>query len=158
MFKLYQFTDTEKNYWEAWENDDKSYTVHRGSLGENGNSKSVKNTSFMKAKNKVFEESKFMLEQGYSEIEDHEHKTLIIEYKVTDFGTPKDTDKRYKLEARLNEVLGWSGLGHCDGGSIGSGTMEVCCFVVDYDISKLTLEKDLEKTEFSDYTRIYEED
>jgi hypothetical protein len=57
----------------------------------------------------------------------------------------------------MNEVLGWTGLGHCDGGSIGSGTMEVCCMVVDVDIATRVIESDLKNTEFEDYSRIYEE-
>lgn len=42
-----------------------------------------------------------------------------------------DLKKRTRLEDHLNELLGWTGLGHCDGGSIGSGTLEACCLVVD---------------------------
>jgi hypothetical protein len=57
----------------------------------------------------------------------------------------------------MNETLGWTGLGHCDGGSIGSGSMEVCCLVVDAEIAKQTILSDLKDTEFSDYSRIYEE-
>ena len=57
----------------------------------------------------------------------------------------------------MNETLGWAGLGHCDGGSIGSDTMEVCCFVVDFDIAKSVIEADLQGTEFADFTRIYDE-
>ena len=40
----------------------------------------------------------------------------------------------------LNEGLGWTGLGCCDGGSIGSGTMEACCYVVDFERDVLTKE------------------
>jgi hypothetical protein len=58
----------------------------------------------------------------------------------------------------MDETLGWTGLGHCDGGSIGSGTMEVCCLVVDFQIAKKVIQKDLAKTEFSDYSRIFEEE
>lgn len=67
----------------------------------------------------------------------------------------KDLDKRYELQSRMDETLGWTGLGHCDGGSIGSGTMEVCCIVIDYDLAKEVIEADLDKTEFADYKRIY---
>jgi len=55
----------------------------------------------------------------------------------------------------MDEVLGWTGLGHTDGGSIGSGTMEVGCVVVDFDIAKKVIEQDLKNTEFADYTRIF---
>ena len=57
----------------------------------------------------------------------------------------------------MNETLGWTGLGHCDGGSIGSGTMEACCFVVDFDIAKRVIEKDLAGSEFADFSRIFDE-
>lgn len=72
-------------------------------------------------------------------------------------GTDTDLDKRYSLQDRMNETLGWTGLGNCDGGSIGSGTMEVCCFVVDFGIAKKVIERDLRETEFADYTRIFDE-
>ena len=44
------------------------------------------------------------------------------------------------------------------GGSIGSGTMEVCCFVVDFELAKTVIEADLKDTEFADFTRIYDEE
>lgn len=88
---------------------------------------------------------------------DDEHFTLLIEYEVDGFGTSSDLDKRYALQGLMDETLGWTGLGHCDGGSIGSGTMEVCCFVVDFELSKKVIEKDLAGTEFENYTRIYDE-
>ena len=73
-------------------------------------------------------------------------------------GTPEDVEKRTRLQDRMNDFLGWIGLGHCDGGSIGSGTMEVCCFVIDFDIAKSLIEENLVGTEFANYTRIYDED
>jgi len=57
----------------------------------------------------------------------------------------------------MNETLGWTGLGHCDGGSIGSGTMVVCCFVGDFRIAKRIIEEDLRDTTFGDYARILNE-
>ncbi len=42
-----------------------------------------------------------------------------------------DLDKREKVEQCMNECLGWKGFGFCDGGDIGSGTMNVFCLVVD---------------------------
>ncbi|WP_201778926.1 hypothetical protein [Rhodopirellula islandica] len=54
----------------------------------------------------------------------------------------------------MNETLGWTGLGHCDGGSIGSGTMETCCIVVDFEIAKRVIAADLAGTKFADFTQI----
>jgi hypothetical protein len=73
-------------------------------------------------------------------------------------GTLEDVEKRTRLQDKMDQVLGWTGLGHCDGGSIGSGTMEVCCYVIDFNIAKTVIEQSLKGTEFANYTRIYNED
>lgn len=54
----------------------------------------------------------------------------------------------------MNEILGWTGLGDVDGGSIGNGTMEIACRVVDFGIAKKVIEENLKNTEFSDYLKI----
>jgi hypothetical protein len=46
-------------------------------------------------------------------------------------GSTADLDKRVAVEELMNEGLGWTGLGHCDGGDIGSGTMKIFCYVAD---------------------------
>jgi len=85
------------------------------------------------------------------------HRILLIEYKVEGMGNTEDLNKRSKLQERMDQTLGWVGIGHCDGGSMGSGTMEVCCFVVDFEIAKKVIEEDLFDTEFEDFERIYDE-
>jgi len=154
MTKLYKFTDTEKLYWETWDNF-WHYTVHWGSLGTRGQSKLVMLSLFSSAKTKVEAEMEKMKDLGYVEIEDE--VVLMIEYKIEGMGDSKDIDKRHRLESLMNDVLGWTGLGHCDGGSIGSGTMEVCCMVVDFDMAQKVVADSLKSTEFRDYTRIYDE-
>ena len=154
MLKLYKFTDTGKHYWETWENNG-VHTVHWGELGTKGESKELKSTLLKKAETEIQAEIHRLVEQGYDEIEDE--YTLLIEYAVDGMGCEADVAKRHRLQDRMNETLGWTGLGHCDGGSIGSGTMEVCCFVVDFEIAKAVLEADLRGTEFENYTRIYDE-
>ena len=80
---------------------------------------------------------------------------LIIEYAVDGMGTSADMDRRHRIEKLVDSELGWHGLGHCDGGSIGSGTMEIACLVVDFDIAKTSLEKALAVPEFRNVLRIY---
>ena len=55
----------------------------------------------------------------------------------------------------MNEVLGWVGLGQCEGGNIGYGRMEVCCRVVDFELARRIIEADLVGSSFADYTRIF---
>ncbi len=40
-----------------------------------------------------------------------------------------DFDKRVRVEELMIECLGREGLGYCDGGDMGSGSMNVFCFV-----------------------------
>ncbi len=157
MLKLYKMDDQPPRYWETWDNDDGSHTVHWGVLGETGETKTVKSSLLKKATDKIQSEIDGFVSKGYRPIEMGDHRILLIEYAVDGFGNSDDLDKRHKLESKMNETLGWTGLGHCDGGSIGSDTMEACCFVVDFGIAKSVIEADLKGTAFENYTRIYDE-
>jgi hypothetical protein len=157
MLKLYKNDNGTVHYWETWHTDKKTGIVHWGVIGEKGKSKEVTSgwlTSFGKAINKETNEKR---REGYAEIAIEDHYTLLIAYAVEGMGTPDDINKQGRLQDKMNEVLGWTGLGECDGESIGSGTMEVCCYVVDFGIAKKVIENALANTEFSDYIRIYDE-
>jgi hypothetical protein len=157
MLKLYRFTNGKKEYWETWDNDNGTHEIHWGELGARGESKSIKSSLFKKSEAIIQKEIDSLISQGYQPVEDDDHSTLLIEYTVDGMGTEQDVEKRHRLEERMNETLGWTGLGACNGGSIGSGTMEVCNYVVDFEIAKSVIEKDLAETEFSNYTRIFVE-
>ncbi len=158
MLKLYRLSGTEKRYWETWDNDDETHTIHWGLLGTRGETKTVKRTLPGKAESQIQSEIDALVRDGFHPIEVDDHRILLVEFQVNGFGTEDDLSKRHRLEDRMNETLGWTGLGHCDGGSIGSGTMEACCYVVDFELAKATVAADLLGTEFGDYTRIYDED
>ncbi|MEM1317099.1 MAG: hypothetical protein AAGF29_02405 [Pseudomonadota bacterium] len=157
MKKFYYPPSSPEKYWEYWENSDGTYTVHWGALGDEGEKEIVKRRIFKSATSKIDALEKYIISEGYSEIDFDDHKLLLIEYLVEGFGDGDDLDKRHSLENLMNETLGWTGLGHCDGGSVGSGTMEVCCLVVDYKLAERIVANSLKNTEFSDYNRIYEE-
>jgi hypothetical protein len=88
------------------------------------------------------------------EINPDDEWILEVVYPVVGFGTRADLEKRHALQDRLNETLGWTGLGHVDGGSTGSGTMEVACFVVEPEVAKKVIEEDLRDTAFGDFSEI----
>ena len=46
MLKLYKFADGTKEYWETWDNEDGTHSVHWGRLGTRGKSKTVKDSLF----------------------------------------------------------------------------------------------------------------
>jgi predicted DNA-binding WGR domain protein len=157
VLKLYRFADEKKEYWETWEDETLSHTIHWGELGTRGESKTVKSTLFTKAEKAIQKEIDHMVSLGFRRIDSDALYTLLIEYAIDGMGTEDDIDKRHRLESRMNETLGWTGLGECDGGSIGSGSMEVCTFVVDFDVAKAVITQDLAGTEFANYTRIFDE-
>jgi len=154
MLKLYKRTKDALRYHEAWCSDG-TITEHWGVVGEQGESREHKLPKNAEEEQAILDVLRPSADDGFRPIEDL--TVLLIEYAVDGFGTNQDLDKRYALQDRMDETLGWTALGHCDGGSIGSGTMEVCCFVVDFDIAKGVIEADLKGTEFGDFTRIYRE-
>ena len=155
MIKLFRRNSDGIEYWETWENKGE-HTVHWGQVGDRGKSETVRGSFFRSAEKTVATLIAEKKNEGFQEIDDLE--TLMIEYAVEGIGSTADLDKRHRLEERMNETLGWTGLGNCDGGSIGSGTMEVCCFVVNFDIAAKAVAADLAGTEFANFTRIYNEE
>ncbi len=157
MQKLYKRIDGVLHYHEAWAARGK-IVEHWGVAGERGEMTTHKRAKGSDEDAAIEEVLKGAIESGYVPVEEIGEFTLLIEYVVDGFGTKKDLKKRHALEVRMNETLGWTGLGHCDGGSIGSGTMEVCCYVADFEIAKCVIEADLAGTEFANFSRIYDEE
>jgi len=155
MIKLYKKIDDKLHYWETWDKDTKTGIVHWGEVGTQGQDKEVNSGILKNYATKIRKEIDEKIKEGYAEFDEESYAFLEIEYKIDGFGTEQDLDKRHRLEGKMNEVLGWTGLGHTDGGSIGSGTMEVGCIVVDFEIAKKVVEESLKNTEYENYTRIF---
>ena len=155
MIKLYKDIENKLHYWETWDKDTKTGVIHWGEVGTQGEFKEVKSGLMSNYANQVRKEMEQKRKEGFSEFDEENYAFLEIEYKIDGFGTEQDLDKRHRLESKMDEVLGWTGLGHTDGGSIGSGTMEVGCIVVDFEIAKKVVEESLKNTEFENYYRIF---
>ena len=157
MNKLYQRVDGALHYHEAWAEGTK-IIEHWGVAGERGETATHPLPKKVDVEAAIADVLKAAVARGFVSVDEIGEVTLLIEYAVDGFGTPADVKKRHSLEDRMNETLGWTGLGNCDGGSIGSGTMEVCCFVADFEMAKRIIEADLAGTKFANFTRIYQED
>lgn len=155
--KLYKRDGDKILFWETWDIDDKSGAINQGTVGEVGQYRVIESGLSKGFRKVIQKEVDVFFDNGYQEVDIDDHYTLLIEYLVDGMGTPEDVEKQTRLEDRMNEFLGWNGLGHCDGGSIGSGTMEVCCYVIDFKTAKHAIAEDLAGTEFENYTRIYDE-
>lgn len=155
--KLYKRIGNKIHYWETWDINDNMGATHKGIVGQRGDYIEIKSGLFSSFRKQIQKEIDQYFKQGYQEVDIEDHFTLLIEFTVDGMGTREDLEKRTRLQDRMDDILGWTGLGHCDGGSIGSGTMEVCCYVIDFDIAKSVIEENLKETEFSNYNRIFDE-
>jgi hypothetical protein len=129
MIKLYKFENDTVYYWEAWETDEE-IVFHEGELGDFGDTQSISRNLVESARKYIDNEAKSYIAKGYRALADGEEYTLVVQYQVDGWGSAEDLAKRQQIEQLLNEVLGWTGNGHCDGGDIGSGTMNVSSLVV----------------------------
>src|SRR5690606_24821938 len=154
----YQVFDNQLNYWETWDKDEKTAIIHWGIVGQRGQDKEVKSGLFSNFRKIVQKEIDEKLKDGYAEFNENNCAFLSIEYKIEGFRTEEALQKRQRSKEMMDDVLGWSGPRDTDGRSIGSGTIEVGCIVVDSYIAKKVIEDTLKDTEFGDYSRIFKMD
>jgi hypothetical protein len=153
MLKLYRTTGDKREYWEAWEND-RTITVHWGDLGERGETRELPLKGREDSSKAIEREAEPARAEGFRSIAEGELARVVIQYRVDGMGTTKDLNLRYKVENLMNEGLGWTGLGHCDGGDIGSGTINVFCFVVDVAVGERVIVRDLEENKLLEQATI----
>ncbi len=95
-------------------------------------------------------------DEGFRPVPRSKQARLIVEYPVTEnFADRNELDFRHEAENYLDDLLGRMGLGYCDGGSSGLGTMEICNFVVDFKLAEAVIKRELAGTAFNNYSRIY---
>lgn len=128
MLKLYKKTSTGVDYWEAWQ-DDNMLVVHSGALGQIGETSRVPYSR--DAERIVTNRIAWLQSHDYTEVQNEALFAVAIQYQLNNWGSSADLEKRHKIEELLDDRLGWTGLGHCTGGEIGSGSMDIFCGVVD---------------------------
>jgi hypothetical protein len=146
MLKLYKRVGNSILYWEAWDSEGR-VLIHWGTAGDRGDTREVTVQPGDEPATVIRREATIPLSKGYQAIPTEKLIRLVVQYKIKGMGTVKDLDKRNVVEELMNECLGWSGLGHCDGGDIGSGTMNVFCFVVDGRLALTTVVAELKKNQ-----------
>jgi hypothetical protein len=75
-------------------------------------------------------------------------RSIVIQYRIAGRGNTADLNRRVTIEKLMNERLGWTGLGHCDGGDIGSGAMNIFCYVADARVVESVIVRELETQGF----------
>lgn len=152
--KLYKKQEGILHYWQTWNKTQKSGTIHWGVVGERGSTEKISASSQIKYNTLVQAEIEKQRKNGFAE--SIKELILVIEYEAKIMSLVR-LKRLHRLGERLDHLLGWTGLGHHDGNSFGSGKMDVSAVVVDYEIAKKAIMADLEDTEFAKYIDIRQE-
>jgi hypothetical protein len=150
MFKLYIRRGGRLEYHEAWIADGE-IIEHWGTCGERGETRRHTIGAGMDPFDLLKTLGREPRAAGFKPMPPSRHVGLIVERHVEGFGSPEDLERRYELQAFLDDKLGWLGLGNCDGGSTGSGSMEAYCLVVDGAVALEALRRKLAASPFSDF-------
>lgn len=129
-------------YWEVWE-DDKTLQVHYGLVGNTGNTEEVKLNFFEKAEKVMEKLAEEKLNEGYEHLDEEELIELVVQHPYVEAQMEEALERRHIVEHLMNECLGWTGNGFCDGGDIGSGTTNVVNYVINVKKALKTITKEL---------------
>jgi predicted DNA-binding WGR domain protein len=147
MTKLYSDEGSgAPRYHEAWV-DGSTVVEHWGVIGERGDSRDHPVPDGSDPAEVLAAVLADARARGFEELDEDSLTFVEVQYDLDTWGSGADHDTRIRVEDFLNEELGWTGLGHLDGGSIGSGTMEVCVAVVDVPIATRVITAALDGTD-----------
>lgn len=132
MIRLIKKVDNILLYWEVWE-DDKILTVHYGIIGDTGETEEIKLRLFQNAEKVMEKLAKDKLNEGYKHLDEDELIELVVQYPYEENHMEEALELRYMVEDLMNECLGWTGNGFCDGGDVGSGTINIFNYVIDVE-------------------------
>lgn len=149
--KLYRRIGGVLHYREAWV-DGEQVVEHVGVCGERGTITETLAPGRHMQQKVLDRIAATARAEGFRRIADDRLAVLVVSCPIEGFGSLEHLARRHALEAFLNDVTGWHGLGHCDGGSIGSGSMEACCLVVDAKIAIPVISRELATSPFADFT------
>ena len=147
MFKLYHRVDERLFFHEAWIVGER-IIEHWGSCGEPGDTRHhdvAHGTDPFATLKSLQREPRA---KGYRPIRMSRHVGVVVERQIEGMGSPSDLEQRHALQTFLDDKLGWNGIGHCDGGSMGQGSMEAFCLVVDGPIALEVLGRELARSQF----------
>ncbi|MFC7371369.1 hypothetical protein ACFQPF_06755 [Fictibacillus iocasae] len=151
MMKLLKKTNNAWLYWEVW-NDGKLLTVHYGTVGDRGEAEEIKLGMFDKPAKEMERLASEQMENGYEELDEDELIEFVVQFSYTPDKADEALEKRHIAEDIMNEALGWTGNGHCDGGDVGSGTTNIFCYVVDPEKALQATLEELRENELLDST------
>ncbi|MBS8263957.1 hypothetical protein DYI25_05850 [Mesobacillus boroniphilus] len=132
MIKLLKQAENKTFYWEVWK-DGRALMIHYGTVGDMGKTEEMKLPLLKKAEKVMNELAEVKIAEGFNQLDEEELTELVIQYSYSENEMQTALQKRHIVEDLMNECLGWTGNGSCDGGDIGSGTANIFNYVVDVE-------------------------
>ncbi len=146
MIKMLKKQNDALHYWEVWyDEDEKTFTVHYGQVGERGEHFTEKKKRGIDVETHMEKLARQQTESGYELLDEDLFKPIVIQYTVDGNDIDADLDKQDEVESLMNECLGWTGNGYCDGSDYGSGTMNIFSFTLDQELALQTIRAELEE-------------
>lgn len=139
MLKLYKRENNSILYAECWVHENVA-TVHLGVVGDNGQSREFvcdDESSSMDNFQKEY------AEQGYTIWPEEHYHWVVLQWPMKTLeGSAYNRGMRDKATAILDELLGWTGLGHVDGFDMGRTSnpkeefaLNIFCMVINSEIA-----------------------
>ncbi len=154
MIKLVKQEKDKMLYWEVWGEDEKTLIIHCGCVGDTGEMYEIELYPFQRVEKEMKELADEQLAGGYKKLDEEELIEFVLQYDYTDDQLEEALEKRHQVQEIMDEALGWSGNGQCDGGDIGSGTINIFTFVIDVDKALQTTLEELKNQRLLDGVKI----
>ena len=142
------------HYHEAWHGEE-GVIEHWGVAGDPGETQTHGAADKSQARDVLAKLEKDVRANGFRSIPPSRHAMLVVEYQIDGFGHEIHLERRHQIEDKLGALAMLLGLGQCDGGSTGAGTMEVALNVVDFDLAKTALAAAIKGSFMDGYARMY---
>jgi hypothetical protein len=143
IIKLHKMDDNGHQYWEGWIANGETI-FHWGRVGEMGERKAVPSKHEEDAETFLQRECAAMEADGFKLIDRESMVGIAVNYSLKSWGDNDDLETRHYLEDLCDQSLGWTGNGHCDGGDIGGGLMNIWCLVLEIPAAINTLSRELQ--------------
>lgn len=150
FIKLHKKTsDTDILYWEVWNNDETTATMHWGKLGDNGDKKEVKASNNKDLKAAVNKEINKFIADGYEDVPYENYFLMVLTFEMEGIGETEDLDRMEDLRSIITETLGWTGNGNCDDGEIQEDKTILYADVLNPDIAIQSIKAAFKKEELT---------
>lgn len=145
--------ENETIYWEVWQ-DGRTLIIHYGTVGDTGETEEKKLPMFQRAVKVMEDLAEEKVNEGFEYLEEDELKELVVQYSYKENEMQAVLELRHCVEELMNECLGWTGNGSCDGGDIGSGTANIFNYVVDVEKAARTIIEELKNNNLLESAKI----